>query len=454
MEPVQDTSWKNKFIFISIFGFALGIFASSFYFVPPLITLFIFAIGVAILLAEKIQKKEIAKEVLCLVLIIFSFSLGSLRYAIKDFHEIQTPLLTGVVISEPEDRDNFQRFVFLSDNGEKVLVSAPLYSSVEYGDKVELTGKFKRPTVIVDEDSGREFDYGKFLSKDDIYFTLSSYELQIVSSGHGNAIKALLFKIKKSFVNHAKAILSEPYASLLTGLIVAGRDALPKEILEEFRRAGVIHIVVLSGFNITIIAQFLEKLFRNRYAAIIGVILFVVMTGAGASIVRAGIMALTVIGAKLIGRNYSAPRALLAAGFLMLFQNPKILVFDPSFQLSFLATLGLIYFMPVIERKLYWITTRFKIRETLSQTLSTQITVLPLLIYMSGDVSIVSIPANLLILLFVPVTMLVGFLAVLLSFLTTLLAWPLAYLSYLLLSWILFVSHLFGSLPFATWKLL
>ena len=195
-------------------------------------------------------------------------------------------------------------------------------------------------------------------------------------------------------------------------------------------------------------------MFRNRYAAIIGVILFVVMTGAGASIVRAGIMALTVIGAKLIGRNYSAPRALLAAGFLMLFQNPKILVFDLSFQLSFLATLGLIYFMPVIERKLYWITTRFKIRETLSQTLSTQITVLPLLIYMSGDVSIVSIPANLLILLFVPVTMLVGFLAVLLSFLTTLLAWPLAYLSYLLLSWILFVSHLFGSLPFATWKLL
>lgn len=454
MEQEQIIVWRNRYVFFFITSFALGVFFSSFIFLSPLVSLFIFLIGIAVLLAEKVHKREVSKEVLCLVIILISFSLGSLRYAIKDFHEVQTPLTTGVVISEPEDKDNFQRFVFLSDNREKVLVSAPLYSGVQYGDRVELSGgELKKPNVIVDEDSGREFDYGKFLSKDDIYFTLNSYKVEILSSGHGNAIKSSLYKIKKNFVNHAKAILSEPYASLLTGLIVAGREALPQAILEEFRKAGVIHIVVLSGFNITLIAAFFHKLFRSHTASIIGIILFVIMTGAGASIVRAAVMALIALSGQIMRRKYSAQRALLFAGFLMLLENPKILVFDPSFQLSFLATLGLIYVLPFMEEKLSWVSEKYQLRETLSQTLSTQITVLPLLIYMSGDVSIVSIPANLLILLVVPWTMLVGFIAVLLSYIATFLAWPLAYLSYLFLSWILFVSHALGSLPFATLKI-
>jgi competence protein ComEC len=96
---------------------------------------------------------------------------------------------------------------------------------------------------------------------------------------------------------------------------------------------------------------------------------------------------------------------------------------------------------------------RWQLRETLAQTLSTQVTVIPLLIYMSGDVSIVSLPANILILLVVPITMLVGFIAILTAFMSSVLAWPLAYISYLLLSWILFISHLFGSLSFATIKI-
>lgn len=453
MEPAKNINWGNRYVFFFIFSFAVGVFISSFIFVSPLVSLFFLLISLAILLAEKIYSRAVEKEVLSLALIILAFSLGTFRYAVKDFHEVINPTLTGVVINEPEDRDNFQRFVFLSNNGEKVLVSAPLYSNVQYGDEVALQGKLERPSVIVDEDSGREFDYGKFLSKDDIYHTLSSYKVEIVSSGHGNRIKSLLFKIKKSFINHTKSILSEPYASLLTGLIIAGRDALPKDILEEFRRAGVIHIVVLSGFNITLIATFMHKLFRSRVASIVGIILFVIMTGGGASIVRAAVMAMVALGGELIRRKYSAPRALLFAGFLMLLENPKILVFDPSFQLSFLATLGLIYVMPFMQEKLSWVTEKYQLRETLAQTLSTQATVLPLLIYMSGDVSIVSIPANLLILLVVPWTMLVGFIAVLLSYIATFLAWPVSFISYLLLSWILFVSHTLGSLQFATVKI-
>jgi competence protein ComEC len=468
MEANHHTPSTSSYILLFIFSFASAVALSSTTFISPLVSLLIIFVGLAALLGEKIHNYKISKEVLFLSLALIALGLGALRYAVKDFHELVVPETVGVVVSEPEDRDNFRRFVLVSDNGERVLVQAPLYSPVQYGDRVEVEGKLERPGVIEDIDGGRPFDYGRYLSKDDIYYTLSFTEVVIISSGHGNLIKAALLKLKSNFVGKIREILTEPQASLLAGLIVAGRDAMPRDILEEFRRAGVIHIVVLSGFNVTLIAEFMRKGFQSLFihsrlpasprvaagAAIAGIILFVIMTGAEATVVRAAIMALTVVAAKLFGRNYSASRALLLAGFAMVLHNPKILAFDPSFQLSFLATLGLIYLMPVIDAQLGGETAKLgslgKLREVFSQTLATQLAVLPALIYMMGDVSLVSLPANMLVLLIIPLTMLVGFLAVLVSYISIIIAWPLSFASHLLLSWILFVSSTLGNLSFAS----
>lgn len=462
MERAQATSSHNLTL-AAIAGFTLSIFVSSFLFISPLVSVLIFFVSSAVLLAEKIQKGNIEREIAFLSIILIFFSLGAMRYSVKDFHEARTPTSSGVVVSEPEEKDNAKSFVMLSDNGEKVLVSTSLYADVNYGDKVEVNGKIEAPGVI-QADDGRSFDYGAYLSKDDIYYTERHADVKILGSGYGNPIKSALLRIKNDFIEHARRVLPEPYASLLMGLIVAGKDALPKEILDEFRNAGVIHIVVLSGYNITLIAEFLRKIIEKFFlfikirvvpqaaaaASIVGIVLFTLMTGATATVVRAAIMAVVAISSKLFGRSYSASRALIFAAFVMLLENPKILVFDPSFQLSFLATLGLILFMPVMERNLQWVTERWKMRETLAQTLATQFTVLPLLIYSTGLVSLVSIPANLLILVFVPLTMLLGFVAVLLSYISSIIAWPTTYVSYLLLKWILFVPHFLGSLPFAT----
>ncbi len=472
MEHAPNTNWKVNPILIVIAGFTAGVFLSSFISISPLISVAILILGVLIFSAEKIWRGNVEREVVICILILVSFAVGALRYAVKDFHELQSPTETGVVVSEPTTKENVTQFVYRADNGEKVLVNGPLYSPVAYGDRIALSGNFKQPGIIEGEEGERDFDYGKYLAKDDIYWTLSFAKIEVLGHGEGNGVKAFLFKIKKNFIEHARRILAEPYASLLLGLIVAGRDALPEGILEEFRRAGVIHIVVLSGFNITLIAEFLRRLLQSIFlwcklpvvpqaaagVSLLGIILFVLMTGAEATVVRAALMASLVIAAKFVGRGYSAPRALIFAGFLMLLENPKILVFDPSFQLSFLATLGLIYMVPVVEEWVKWGANEMLsrllemggIREMLVQTIATQLTVLPLLIYSVGDVSLVSLPANILILLTVPLTMLLGFIAVLLSYLGTIIAWPLAYLSHLLLAWILGVAHVLGNLSFAT----
>lgn len=446
----MDQETNTVSIFISIFSFILGVFVSSFIFIPPLSSVLIIIIGLAILVADKIKNKKIIKEVLFLSLIFLSFGFGALRYSVKDFHEPLIPASQGIVISEPEQRENTTRFVLRTDNGEKVLVSTDLYSPVQYGDQVRTEGKLEKPGII-DDGTGRPFDYARYLSKDNIYYTLSFAQIEVLSSGNGNPLKHVLFKIKSSFVGRTKQILSEPYSSLLSGLIVSGKEAMPKNILEEFRRAGVIHIVVLSGYNITIIAEFIRVIFRSAKLSVVGIILFVIMTGAEATVVRAALMVLTVILAKVFHRKFSAPRALLVAAFLMLLHDPKILVFDPSFQLSFLATCGLIFVTPIFERYLSRVvSTKWGFRTILSTTLSTQVTVLPFLVYSMGDVSLVSLPANILILSIIPATMLVGFIATIVAYASSVLALPFSYVAHVLLAWILGVSHYLGSLPFAS----
>jgi len=428
-------------------------------------------VALSIWTGEKILSGEMNKEVFIFALLLFSFGLGILRYEMKDFHKINLTLesqvgrevsMTGRVISEPENREKNMRFEIKTDE-EKILVSTNLYSDIKYGDEIVVKGKLQKPGIITESDSpqsagqaGRDFNYAAYLSKDDIYYTLSFAQIETLSRGNGNFIKSALLRVKGSFIDKLSMIFSEPQSSLLAGLVVAGKGALPKSILEEFRLSGVVHIVVLSGYNITIVADFLRKLFSflsvclATLSSAFGVILFVLMTGAEPSLVRAGIMALIAISGRAFGRGYSAPRALLVAGFLMLLHNPKILVFDPSFQLSFLATLGIIYVSPIIEKYLIRMPEQLGFRQIISTTVSTQLFVLPLLIYSMGDVSLVSFVSNILILAFIPVTMLVGFMATLLAYINPILSTPLTYIAHLLLSWILGVAHFFGGLPWAS----
>lgn len=455
----------HLYILVFIFAFIGGILTSSFIVIKPLVAVFLIIIGISILAAEKVWNRNISKAPFMLALIFISFALGGFRYSVKDFHTLDSNFesqvgaeitVEGVVISEPELRDSSTRFVLKTDK-ERILTSADLYSKVAYGDQIRAIGKLEKPMVIEDENG--KFDYAAYLSKDDIYYTLSFAEIEIISSGHGNPIKSFLLKIKRSFVSHARSIFAEPESSLLAGLIVAGKEAMPKDILEEFRRAGVVHIVVLSGYNLTIIADFLRRFFSflsvraASLASVIGILLFVLMTGAEATVVRASIMVLAVILAKSLGRSYSVYRALLVAAFVMIFINPKILVFDPSFQLSFLATLALVYVAPIVERYLHRLPEQYGFRGLLATTIATQAVVLPYLIYNMGEFSAVSLISNMLILMIIPVTMLLGFIAVLVSFINSMIAMPIAYLAHLFLGWILGVSHFFGNLPFASIKI-
>ena len=228
------------------------------------------------------------------------------------------------------------------------------------------------------------------------------------------------------------------------------------QILNDFRTVGLIHIVVLSGFNITVVADAMRRLLSRlpRVWGIViggvGMVLFCILVGGGATVLRSCFMASIALIGNLIRRDYDVTRALIFAGLLMLIQNPTILLHDPSFQLSFLATLGLIILALPIEKLLWFIPERFEMRGIFAATISTQIFVSPFILYMMGQLSLIGVFDNILVLPFIPMTMLAVFLTGSLGFVSVYVSQFFGWIAHLLLSYELLIVQNFAKIPFAS----
>lgn len=463
----------HQLLFTVLLGFTSGIFFHSFFDFGYGWSFFFLLVGGVIFLYERLLAEN-NSPVFLAAIFLFAAGVGLLRYDISlnnngdAFLEQligHRAVLRGMVSEEPDMREENVHLTIAVDAVKensgwravdtKALVISPFFPEFKYGDVIEISGVLKKPENFLNE-NGRTFDYVSYLAKDGIFYEMFFPRAALISSGNGNKIKETLFAIKQAFLDSLGRVIPEPESSLAGGLIVGAKRSLGDIILKQFRTAGVIHIVVLSGYNITIVAEaimrsfsFLPRLFGISLGAL-SVAAFAVMTGASATVVRASLMALLVILAKATGRVYEITIALFVAGFFMLMHNPKILVFDPSFQLSFLATLGLIYLAPKIERYFHLVPSQWGFREFAVATVATQVFVLPLLLYQTGQLSLVSLPANLLILVFIPLTMLFGFLAGIIGFASVFLAMPFAFIAYAFLWYELKVVEIFSSLPFAS----
>jgi len=283
--------------------------------------------------------------------------------------------------------------------------------------------------------------------------------MEVVSSGNGNPIKNTLFSLKEKFLEKMNFAIASPENLLMGGLILGEKSSFNKVLRQSFVDTGTIHIVALSGYNVTIVAEWFMKLFSflpknlGIGMGILAILLFILMTGGSSTAIRAGIMATLVLIARATGRNYDVARALILAGVFMILLNPFVLVYDVSFQLSFIATIAVIFFTPRIEKYFLWVPTFFKLRDIVSVTSAAYIFVLPFILYKMGNLSLVALPANILILPFIPFTMLLGFITSFLGVIWYVLAVPFGYVSYLFLHYELGVVNFFSNLPFAAFSI-
>src|SRR3989344_3086152 len=454
-------------IFYSIcFGFVFGVLLRSFVFIDSYLAVLFGVISLALLLFFSFVSKN--KWGIIASVFVIAFSLGIFRFHIVDVPAPnvfesqvgQEVSLSGEIINEPTLGENNQKLnvkVKDQENEMEILLTVNLDEDIKYGDEINFAGILEKPENFI-TDQGKEFDYVNYLKKDGIFYIMLYPQVEVVSEGEGNFIKNLLFGIKNKFLEKINFSIREPEAQLMGGLILGERSSFPQDLRQKFIDTGTIHIVALSGYNVTIVAEWIMKLFSflpknlGMGMGMFAIFLFIIMTGGSSTAIRAGIMATLTLVARATGRNYDVARALILAGIVMIFLNPFVLVYDVSFQLSFIATVAVIFFTPRIEKYFLWITDRFKLRDIVSVTVAAYIFVLPFILYKMGNLSIVALPAHILVLPFIPLTMLLGFLTGFIGLFHYVLAVPLGYISYLVLHYELGVINFFSNLQFAAFS--
>ncbi len=379
--------------------------------------------------------------------------------------------IIGVINAEPDVREDHEKITiavervisddYINEIEGKLLVKKYLYPSYAYGDRLKIKCNLITPEPIVSEDSGRIFYYDKFLAKDSIYSVCYYPNIEFISSGHGNLLQTTLLNIKHNFIRKEQRIINDPFASFLGGLIWGAKKSIPTNLMEKFNLTGTTHIVALSGYNITIIAVIVLNICKalwvpRKYGfwiSVLVILFFILITGAQASVVRAGIMGTMVLIARQTGRMGGMRNLLAFTAVIMLLINPKLLLYDTGFQLSFLATIGLIYLAPIIKRGFMWVPKALEIRENLVATISATLITLPLIIFQFGRLSVVAILVNVLILPMIPVAMGIGFVNIFLGYIWMPLATVISGVTWLILEYIIEVVKFFAQFKFASFEI-
>lgn len=374
-------------------------------------------------------------------------------------------VLEGIVVAEPDVREASVRLVLQAEHliekesavpvSAGVLAIVPLHIDVQYGDRMRAKGTLRMPESF-GSGTGREFNYPAYLVKSGILYELAFAEAEHVGNNEGNLFVWGALWIKHAYLDGLQRALPEPSAGLAGGITVGDKRALGGELSDTFRAVALIHIVVLSGYNIMVVINALSRLLARAPQAVrfgLGstvALAFVVMTGAAAPSVRAAAMAIIGMVGRMSGRMYLAIRALAVVALGMVLWNPYVLAFDPGFQLSVIATWGITALTPVVTP---WFSrlTRFPLfHEIAATTTATQIAVLPLLLYQSGEIPMYALLANLLVLAVLPAAMFFSALAALAGLTLGPLAPIVAFPAHALLSYAVWVAEFLGNLPFAS----
>lgn len=408
---------------------------------------------------------------------LLALALGALRFSllppagsVAAYNDSGGLTLTGVVIAEPDIRDDRALLRLRVDRLERVAEDRPVdgrvlvrtsrHTDARYGDRVRATGMLFTPAVY------DTFSYADYLAREGVYSLLDYAVVSVESSGHGSAWLAAVYNARRYTVETVNRYLPEPQAGLLAGILTGSERSLSPALSEDFRAAGASHIIAISGFNMIVVAGVVMGILRHtplppRWTAALGLAAIVVYTAFAAgspSVLRAALMSSLLIIGQSLNRNTYVPASLAFAALLLSLIDPHIL-WDVGFQLSLFATLGLSLFVEPISRWLNravrWL---FAVRagavagglvlEPLAVTLAAQITTTPIVLLHFERLSLVAVPVNALIIPVQAYLFILGGAATLLSWLSPL-AQLLYWLNYLLLSWTIGVVRFFGALPFA-----
>lgn len=317
--------------------------------------------------------------------------------------------LRATLLAEPMQKGSVQQF-----SANSIRIITPTFPAYHYGDQLIISG-----AVVAGNSSKKESVLGKiqpdfvmFFPKIELEKSDAPYALAVVSS------------VRQHVLSIVAQTLPFSSAALFSGIVLGGSVDFPGDFLDALRNTGTLHVVAASGMNVSLLASFVMAVFlrvvRRPIAAslvVFAIVLYAFLALLQPSIVRAAIMGGIAFGASTLNRQTFALWSLIVAAYLMLLVDPTVL-FDIGFQLSFVATGGLVFLKPLIEDVWGWFRAVGKVAvagDSFTTTVIAQLATLPILLTNFGTVSIVSVVVNTLILWVVQPIMALGIVAAILS---------------------------------------
>lgn len=305
----------------------------------------------------------------------------------------------STLLKEPQVFSRYQRFSANINPTQEVFIATSIFSQLHYGDTVVIAGILKE----------------RVISKNKTIMTMSYPKIEVIKDNK-NLFLAISSFIRQKATSLFEKTLPSTSASLLLGIVFGIKEQMPKEFADNLRISGVFHVIAASGMNVTMVGGFLSSLFGfflkrqiAILASVMGIVFYAVLAGLDPPIVRASIMGTLVFTGQLIGRQTLGAYGLFLSGFAMLFFSPN-LIFDVGFQLSFLATFGLLYIRPILEqgKNVKKFLNNSIVGEGVVTTVAAQTTTLPILVGNFGTYSLWSVVVNGLVLWTIPTLMVVG----------------------------------------------
>lgn len=443
---------------------------------------FLFALIVTIILSSLILSRLLPLKYILVWFLVFYLGIVNLSMRLKDTDALLNiapvnSTIYGKIISIPQDKgDGKLKFFFdvkkieydsivKEFDDEKVFVTINNTTDLKLKnyERYKLTGRLSLPFKA---GNPSQFDYGNYLRN---FGTYSVFYVNDVSTDGNCNVEKLDENITKkekflqgvndyreNIIHIHSNYLKSPNLEILGG-IVFGDDAVstPENIKQSFINSGLLHILAASGMNVAFIFSFFYfflSLFRinhkvNIVVCIFMILLYLLMTGLGPSVIRAAFMLVFVLIGKLIDRDAHSISLLAFVALLMLIYNPMYLN-DVGFQLSFVVTFGLLLTTPYLIRSKYKILNW--IIGTITIPIIAQLWVIPIQIFYFNNISLYSVLANIMSVPMLSIISFGGFISSLLSLISPIADFVCHSFDFILnplISGLVFISEFWGKMP-------
>lgn len=370
---------------------------------------------------------------LALLLLILSIRFYFFYHNQPRYEDGQQVSFKTVLLSEPRVFGSQQVFTADLASNQRIRIITSRFPEFHYGENIRVSGSIRvLPRAREGQPYGSSTQQSEALiSSNNILMNFPIIETVDSSSVLQTSLE-VVSNVRQQLISLFSKTLPSPSSSLLMGIIFGIKESMPKDFADNLKTSRVFHVIAASGMNVTLIGGFINNFFafflKRQIAlgiSIVGIIFYALLGGLEPSIIRAGIMGILVFSAQIIGRQTLAVNGLFLAGFVMLFIAPS-LVFDIGFQLSFVATLGILYIKPI------------------PATIAAQIATLPILMANFGSYSIYSILVNGLVLWTVPILMAIGAIGAIVGLILVPLGQTIIYFCYPLLWYFENIVNFFG----------